>query len=100
MRPERELRVESLLFGDPAQLFQPHDVADGPGLIGERRERSAPPQTQGLVAQGDGPSGVSGISRGACTVHELGEAVGVDGAGVDRESVAASGGRDVALAHD
>ena len=100
MRTESEASVESLLFGDPAQLFQPHDVADGPWLIREGRERSSPPQAQGFVAKGDGPSRVSCFSRGARSAHELGEALGVDGGRVDREAIAARGGRNSAFPHD
>ena len=62
---ESEASVESLLLGDPAQLFQPHDVADGPWLIREGREWAAPPQAQRFVATGDGPSRVSPASCAA-----------------------------------
>jgi hypothetical protein len=86
--PERQVGVHALLEGDEAQLVEPRDLLPCKRLVGEVRQRRAPPQRQPLAQPA---RRAIGLARGECVLADADrslEAVHVEILGAEPQQIA------------
>ena len=86
--PERELGLDSLLFGELAQFLETGNLGLSEGLVGEVGERLTPPEGECLTQAGGGEVGFAACQRLASLGEQALEAGNIEGLRVEIEPVA------------
>jgi hypothetical protein len=85
---QRELGLDAFLDRGEAKLLEPPHVGLGPRLVGEVRQRRAPPERQGLAQLGDRPFPRTAGARLLALFHQVLEAEDVELLRLDPQGVA------------